>query len=162
MKIYIGADHAGFNMKEKLKVYLVDQGHEVEDKGAFSFDTNDDYPDFIHPVAEAVVQDGASKGIILGGSGFGEAMCANRVKGARALVFYGPMIAKGAVDAFGRQSNDPYEIIKLSRTHNDSNIISFGMRFITEDQVLEAVRVFLATPFSKEERHTRRIQKLDK
>lgn len=162
MKIYIGADHAGFNMKEKLKVYLIDQGHEVDDKGAFSFDQDDDYPDFVFPVAEAVAGEAESRGIVVGGSGFGESMCANRVKGIRSLVFYGPMAPKEAVDISGRESDDPYEIVRISRMHNDSNMLSLGMRFITEDQVLETIRIFLATPFSEDERHTRRIQKLDK
>ena len=96
MKIYIGTDHAGFELKNKLKDYLsnLGLGYEVIDKGAFSFDADDDYPDFIRPVAEAVASEEGSFGIILGGSGFGEAICANRVKGARAVVFYGPMLPK--------------------------------------------------------------------
>ena len=161
MKIYIGADHAGFELKEKLKEYVGGLGYEVEDKGAFSFDKEDDYPDFIKPVAEAVSIDKESKGIVIGGSGFGEAMSANRVKGARALVFYGPMLAKGAVDAEGRQSTDKYEIIKLSRMHNNANIISFGSRFITDEEAKEATRIFIETKFSGDERHLRRINKLD-
>ncbi len=161
MKIYIGGDHAGYEMKEKLKVYLTDQGHEVSDMGPFSLDEDDDYPDFVKPVAEAVVQDPERRGILVGGSGFGEAMCANRVSGARALVFYGPMLPTGAVDIKGRESQDPYEIVRLSRVHNNSNILSLGVRFIKEDEILEAVRIFLSTPFSMDERHLRRIKKLD-
>ena len=161
MKIFIGADHAGFEAKEKLKTYLSDMGHEVIDKGAFTFDKDDDYPDFIKPVAEGVAENTDNRGIIIGGSGFGEAICANRVSKARALVFYGPMLPKGAVDVSGRESHDPYEIIKLSRMHNDANIISFGMRFITDEEMKEAIRVFLETKFSGDERHIRRIKKLD-
>jgi ribose 5-phosphate isomerase B len=160
MKIYIGTDHAGYDTKEKLKVYLTDMGHEVVDKGAFEFDKDDDYPDFIRPVAEAVAGEDGSFGIIMGGSGFGEAMCANRVPGARSLVFYGPMLPKSAVDVSGTNSTDPYELIKLSRLHNDANIISFGIRFTTEDEIHEAIRIFLSTPFSGDERHIRRIKKL--
>jgi len=161
MKIFIGTDHAGFEAKEKLKFYLTDMGHEVVDKGPFEYDPNDDYPDFIRPVAEAVSLDRESRGIIMGGSGFGEAMCANRVKGARAMVFYGPMLPKSSVDVSGRESQDLYEIVKLSRMHNDANIISFGIRFISEDEMKEATRVFLHTDFSGEERHLRRIKKLN-
>ncbi len=97
MKIYIGSDHAGFEIKEKLKAYLgeLGLGYKVEDKGAFSYDTDDDYPDFIRPVAEAVAKDLNSRGIILGGSGQGEAMCANRVPGARAAVFYTEALPPG-------------------------------------------------------------------
>ena len=160
-KIYIGADHVGFEIKEKLMDYLINQGYEVADKGAFVFNKHDDYPDFIKPLAEAVAEDSKARGIIIGGSGFGEAICANRVKGSRALVFYGPMLPEIAVDIEGRKSNDPYEIIKLARLHNDANIISFGVRFITEEQMKEAIKVFLETKFSGDERHIRRIKKLD-
>ncbi len=161
MKIFIEADHVGFEIKEKLMDYLINQGYEVADKGAFVFNKDDDYPDFVRPVAEAVVSEEGSMGIIIGGSGFGEAICANRVRGSRALVFYGPMLPEIAVDVEGRKSDDPYEIIKLARLHNDANIISFGVRFITEEQMKEAVKVFLETKFSGDERHVRRIKKLD-
>ncbi|MBI5078254.1 MAG: RpiB/LacA/LacB family sugar-phosphate isomerase [Candidatus Yonathbacteria bacterium] len=146
MRIYIGTDHAGFELKESLIPFLRARGHEVEDIGAHKFDSLDDYPDFIRPVAENVARDPKSRGIILGGSGQGEAMCANRVPGARAAVYYG-----GTVD-----------IVVLSREHNDANILSLGARFIEEDEAKEVVRVWLETPFSGDERHERRIQKLDK
>lgn len=161
MKIFIGADHAGFNIKEKLKIFLNDQGHDVVDQGAFVLDPDDDFPDFVKAVAKSVSMENGSRGIIIGGSGFGEAMCANRMKGVRALVFYGPMIPKNAVDIEGRESLDPYETIKLSRMHNDSNILSLGARFITDDEAKEAVRVFLDTSFSNDERHIRRLKKLE-
>ncbi len=161
MKIYIGADHAGYDAKEKLKIFLGDQGYEVTDFGAFTFDPTDDFPDFIKAVAKSVAKENGSKGIVLGGSGFGEAMCANRVHGVRALVFYGPMMAKTAVDLEGRESTDPFETIKLSRMHNDSNVLSLGMRFMTDDQAKEAVMTFLNTPFSNSERHVRRLAKME-
>lgn len=163
MKIYIGTDHTGYEIKEKLKIYLNELGlsYEVIDKGAFKHDADDDYPDFIRPVAEAVASDEGSRGIILGGSGQGEAMCANRVRGARAVVFYGEAVAQGAVDVEGRKSSDPFEIIKLAREHNDANIISLGARFLSEDQAKFAVELFLKTKFSAEDRHIRRIKKLD-
>lgn len=143
MKIYLGADHAGFELKEKLKSYLTDLGHDVEDKGAFSFVSDDDYPDFVMPVAESVSSDKESLGVVLGGSGQGEAMVANRVKGVRAIEYYG-----GNLD-----------IIQLGREHNNANIISLGARFVSEAEAMNAVKIFLDTPFSNEERHVRRISK---
>ena len=131
----------------------------MEDKGAFKYDVNDDYPDFVKPVAEAVSKDKESRGIILGGSGQGEAMCANRVKGARAAVFYGEAIPKEPVDIKGERSIDSFEIIKLARIHNDANILSSGVRFLSEDQIKFAAELFLSTEFKGEERHSRRLNK---
>ena len=144
MKIYIGANHAGFEMKEVLKKYLADLKYEVEDKGAFKYQPEDDYPDFIFPVARAVAPDPESRGIIIGGSGQGEAITANRVKGARATVFYG----------------GNFEIVELSRKHNDANILSLGARFIDDELAKKAVKLWLETPFEGG-RHTRRIAKID-
>lgn len=146
MKIFIGTDHAGFELKEILVAFLREEGHMAEDMGAYTFEALDDYPDFIRPVAEAVAKEPDARGIILGGSGQGEAMCANRVKGVRAAVYYG----------------GPVDIAVLSREHNDANIISFGARFVEVDEAKEVVRVWLETAFSKEEKHSRRIAKLDK
>lgn len=164
MKIYIGSDHAGFELKEKLKDYLpkLELGYELEDMGAFELNNEDDYPDFITPVAKAVAEgpEGEDRmGIVLGGSGQGEAMVANRTKGIRACVFYGQEIAEGVVNREGIQSADTFEIVKLARAHNNANIISLGARFITEDEAKFAVELFLSTPFSGEERHIRRINK---
>ncbi len=145
MKVFIGTDHAGFELKEKLVEFLGELGHEVDDMGAHSYEALDDYPDFIRPVAEAVARDREARGIIIGGSGQGEAMCANRVKGARAAVYYG----------------GPFDIAVLSREHNDANILSLGARFVDEDEAKEVVRVWLETPFGGEEKHARRIAKLD-
>lgn len=147
-KIFIGTDHAGFGLKESLKAFLGTLGYNVEDKGTFSEEPCD-YPDFIYPVARAVAQDRQSKGIILGGSGQGEAMAANRVKGIRATVCYGG--SKSAIT----------DIVRLSRQHNDANILSFGARFITEKDARMAVKLWLETPFPGEERHKRRIAKID-
>lgn len=145
MKIYLGADHAGFEVKGKLVPFLKDAGYEVVDLGPFTFEALDDYPDYIRPVAEAVASEVGSRGIIIGGSGQGEAMCANRVPGARAAVYYG-----GAVD-----------IVVLSREHNDANILSLGARFIEESEAQDVVKLWLDTPFSEDERHLRRINKID-
>ncbi len=156
MKIFIGTDHAGYELKEALKVYLSGLGHEVEDMGALHYVETDDYPDFIKPVAEGVAKDKSSFGIILGGSGQGEAMCANRIKGVRAAVFYGQELP----DA-GHRKSDSFEIVKLAREHNDANILSLGARFISIDEAKFACELFLSSPFSGDERHVRRIKKLD-
>jgi ribose 5-phosphate isomerase B len=163
MKIYIGSDHAGYNLKEKLKNYLpeLDLGYEVVDKGAFELNPNDDYPDFIKDVALSVSNDNGSLGIVLGGSGNGEAMCANKIKGIRAIVFYGQKLPIYQIDVKGSESNDPFEIVKLGKVHNDANILSLGVRFITEDEAKFAVLLFLKTKFENEDRHLRRIKKID-
>ncbi|MBU0612123.1 RpiB/LacA/LacB family sugar-phosphate isomerase [Patescibacteria group bacterium] len=157
MKIYIGSDHAGYELKEKLALYFKELGlgYEVEDLGAFNYIEDDDYPDFIKPVAEAVAKDKGSFGIILGGSGQGEAMCANRIKGVRAAVFYGQeeMKEKNSKDS------ETFGIIKLAREHNDANILSIGARFVTEDEAKFACELFLSTKFSGGEKHIRRINK---
>jgi len=160
MKVYISSDHTGYEIKEKLKIYIIELGHNVEDKGAFAYDAGDDYPDFVKPMAEAVAKDLESLGVIIGGSGQGEAMCANRVPGARAAVFYGEAIAEGAIDIQGQKSNDPFEIVKLARVHNNANILSLSARFLSEDEIKFATELFIATPFAGEERHVRRINKL--
>jgi ribose 5-phosphate isomerase B len=160
MKIYIGADHTGFELKQKLITYFTELGHEMVDKGSFEYNADDDYPDFIRPVAEAVSADAQSFGIIMGGSGQGEAMCANRVPGVRAVVFYSEAVPLEAVDIKGGKNVDPYEIIKLARQHNDANILSFGVHFLSIDQMKFAIELFLATKFENEDRHIRRIQKL--
>jgi ribose 5-phosphate isomerase B len=147
--IHIGSDHAGFDLKEELIRFLEQKHYEVVDHGAYELDPEDDYPDFILPVAVAVAEDPASRGIILGGSGQGEAIVANRVQGIRAAVFYGEPIASDE------------SIIELSRFHNDANMLSLGARFLNDEEALEAVELWLDTAFSEEERHARRIQKID-
>ena len=144
MKIHLATDHAGLELKEKVKLYLYDLSYEVIDHGAYEYDALDDYPDFIFPCANAVSNNPESKGIILGGSGQGEAMAANRVKGVRAAVFY----------------NGPDEIIKLSRQHNNANILSIGARFVSKQKSEEIINLWLSTDFEKG-RHQKRIDKLD-
>ena len=144
MKIHLATDHAGLELKEKVKLYLLNLDYEVIDHGAYEYDALDDYPDFIFPCANAVSNDPESKGIILGGSGQGEAMAANRVKGVRAAVFY----------------NGPDEIIKLSRQHNNANILSLGARFMSEEEMYKTIEVWLSSDFESG-RHQRRIEKLD-
>ena len=144
MKIHIATDHAGLDLKNIIRDYLISKGHEVTDHGAHEYDVLDDYPDYIFPCAKAVASDLESRGIILGGSGQGEAMAANRFKGVRAAVFY----------------NGPVEIVKLSREHNNANILSLGARFMTEDEIYAVIQMWLDEPFGGG-RHQRRIDKLD-
>ena len=144
MKIHIATDHAGLDLKNIIRDYLISKGHEITDHGAHEYDALDDYPDYIFPCAKAVASDLESRGIILGGSGQGEAMAANRVKGVRAAVFY----------------NGPVEIVKLSREHNNANILSLGARFMTEDEIYGVIEMWLDEPFGGG-RHKRRIDKLD-
>lgn len=151
-KIYIGTDHAGFVMKEKLVPFIKGLGYEVVDCGAYRYDDLDDYPDFIHPVAKAVSMDQKNvHGIILGGSGQGEAMVANRFPNVRAMVFYGA----------GGIFKSEKAMIELCRKHNDSNILSLGARMISLRLAKKAVKHWLSIPFSNGERHIRRIKKIE-
>lgn len=161
MKIAITTDHAGFEALQELKSYLASLGHETVDFGPTSSNKDDDYPDFMFPAAKAVASGDCERGIILGGSGQGEAIAANRIKGIRCALFYGTAIAKTAVDAEGNTSEDPYEIVKLSRQHNDSNMLSLSGRFLSLDEMKQAIKTWLDTPFTGLERHIRRIKKLD-
>lgn len=144
MKIHLASDHAGFEIKSELNTFLQERGYEVVDHGAYTYDEVDDYPDLVRKAAlNATSLD--DRAIILGGSGQGEAIVANRIKGVRATVYYG----------------GPIEIIKLSREHNDANVLSLGARFLDSQTAKEAVTTWLETPFSGEERHLRRINKID-
>lgn len=159
MKIYLATDHAGYQLKEKIKVFLLKENYDVKDFGAFTFNKNDDYPDFISKAAEAISRNPQDRAIILGGSGQGEAILANKYPNVRAVIFYGPCTPKEAVDAQGRKSNDPFEIIRLTREHNDANILSLAARLLTVTQSLEAVSLWLNTSFSGNPRYLRRIEK---
>ena len=161
MKIAITTDHAGFEALKELKTYLESLGHECIDYGPTVFDAEDDYPEFMFPAARAVAAGESERGVIMGGSGQGEAMAANRIAGVRAALFYGPVTAKAAVDADGTVSDDPYEMVKLSRQHNDANVLSLSGRFLTLDEMKTALKLWLETPFRGAERHARRIRKLD-
>lgn len=144
--IYLATDHAGLELKDKIKEFLKGEGHEVEDFGAYSKDPEDDYPDFISKAAEAVSKNPDNKAIILGGSGQGEAIVANKFSNVRAVVYYGKV----------------EEMPNLARQHNDANILSLGARFLTDDEAMAAVKLFLETDFTNEERHLRRIEKIKK
>jgi len=146
MIIYLGSDHAGFELKEKLEIYLKESGYEVADNGPYEKNPDDDYPDYITTVALKVSLNPKDVlGIILGGSGQGEAMMANRFPHVRAMVYYG-----GAL-----------QMIKVAREHNDANVLSLGARFISDEEAKSAVKLWIETPFSSEERHIRRIKKIE-
>ena len=141
MKIGIGSDHAGFEYKERIKLLLREMGHDVRDFGTNGTEPVD-YPDFIRPVAEAVAKGDVERGIVLGGSGNGEAMVANRVRGVRCALCWN------------------LETARLGREHNDANVLSIGQRMIPLDLALEIVRIWLATPFAGG-RHLERIREID-
>jgi len=141
MKIAIGSDHAGFRYKEEIKRWLSEHGHEVHDFGTHS-EESVDYPLFIRPAAEAVASGTCERAIVLGGSGNGEAMMANRLKGVRCALCWNA------------------ETARLSRQHNDANALSIGERMISLETALEIVRIWIETPFEGG-RHVRRIQMLD-
>lgn len=143
--IYIASDHAGVELKQKLIDHLKKAGNEVEDCGAHQMDPEDDYPDFIYPCAVKVSENPGSMGIVIGGSGQGEAIMANKVKGIRAAVYYGAH----------------EEIVTLSRQHNNSNVLSLGARFLSVEQAERAVDLWIATGFDGG-RHQRRIEKISK
>lgn len=161
MKIALAADHAGFTQSAQLKDYLTSLGYECIDFGPTRLAPKDDYPDFVRLAAKAVASGQCDKGIVIGGDGQGEAMVANRVKGVRCAVYYGPVAPRGIVDISGRVSHDPYEIIRLSRLHNNANMLSFGCRFVSLVDMKNAAKLFLETGFSDEARHSRRIAKID-
>lgn len=154
MRVIFASDHAGFVLKETLVSFVRELGYDVEDVGAHEFSVEDDYPDFVAVAARKVSEDPEnSKAIVLGGSGQGEAMVANRFKRVRAIVFTGQCRPPD-----GRLI--PKEII-IAREHNDANVLSLGARFLSDDEAKMAVKEWLETPFSHEERHARRIQKIE-
>ncbi len=161
MKIALTTDHTGFEQLKQLKAFLEAAGHTCRDFGPTELNTEDDYPELIKPAALAVARGDCDMGIIMGGSGEGEAMAANRIKGVRCTVFYGPARALSTVDAEGREPQDDMEIIRLSRQHNNANMLSLAARFLSLEDMQKAVTLWLATPFEGIERHARRSQQLD-
>ncbi|MDE2188098.1 MAG: RpiB/LacA/LacB family sugar-phosphate isomerase [Patescibacteria group bacterium] len=146
MKIVVASDHAGFERKGEILSYLIGEGFDVEDLGAHILEPDDDYPKYMVPAAMRVLNDPENtRAIIFGMSGQGEAMVANRFPGVRATVWYG-----GSLD-----------IVRLSREHNDANVLSIGAHFVTKDEMIAAVKLWISTPFSGEERHARRIEEID-
>jgi ribose 5-phosphate isomerase B len=142
MRVHLGSDHAGFELKGRLVERLVELGHEPIDHGPKEYDAVDDYPPFVLRAAEGVAQDPGSMGIVIGGSGNGEAIAANKVKGIRCALAHSEVTAR------------------LGREHNDANVVSVGARMHDEATAIRLVEAFLETPYSGEERHTRRIEML--
>ncbi len=142
--VYLGTDHGGYELKEKIKTFLTENKIEFDDLGAYSFNPEDDYPDFIIPVARKVTEDPHSLGIVIGRSGNGEAIAANKVQGIRAALCLNQEMAKKA------------------KEHNNANILSLGADYMSVDEVKQTVKIFIDTPFSNEERHIRRIEKIKK
>ena len=142
MKIYIGADHRGFNLKETLKPWLVNLGHEVIDCGNSIYDKEDDFPDYAFAVSDKVAAELDSRGLVICGSGAGVAIAANKVKGIRCAT------ALLTAD------------VRFNRTHDDINVLAVSADFTSEDQAKELVAAFLATAFSGEARHVRRLKKI--
>jgi ribose 5-phosphate isomerase B len=139
MRVHIGGDHAAYELLGELVTFLEAEGHEVTNHGPHGYDAEDDYPVFVLRAAEAVAADPESFGVVLGGSGNGEQMAANKVKGIRAALCYNP------------------ELAQLAREHNNAQVISIGARMNSVGEAREMVRTFLSTPFSQVERHERRV-----
>lgn len=144
MRLHIGSDHAGLELKNELLSHLVNNGHDVTDHGPYEYDALDDYPDFCIPAAQAVAKDASSLGIVIGGSGNGEQIAANKVRGIRAVLAWS------------------IETAKLGKEHNNANVVSVGGRMHSIEECKAIVDAFIATPFSKDERHIRRINKIAK
>lgn len=144
--IYLASDHRGYEVKEKLKLWLAEWDYEFEDLGPFEYDPEDDYPDFVYRVGEKVSADpDNSCGIVMGKSGQGEAIVANKYKRVRAALYYGKFP----------------EALRLSKEHNHANVLSLAVTFMTEDETKEAVKLWLTTPFTFEERHIRRLKEIE-
>ena len=142
MRVYLGSDHAGYELKMHLVNYLIKQGHDVVDVGPHVYDAEDDYPPFCLHTGAKVVADEGSLGIVIGGSGNGEQIAANKIEGVRSALAW------------------RVEIAQLARQHNDANVIAIGAREHTLDEATAFVEAFLATPFSGDPRHARRITQL--
>ena len=160
MKVYFAADHAGFELKNQLVAFIRELGHEVEDCGALALDRDDDYPAIVAGAVRKLSADAAaakdSRAIVIGASGQGEAIVANRFRGVRCALYYGA--PKGEqTDMSGKQ----LDMHASTREHNNANALSLGARFLTVDEAKDAVRKWLMQGFSREERHTRRIEKID-
>jgi ribose 5-phosphate isomerase B len=160
MKIYFGADHAGFELKRDLIAHVQSLGYEAEDCGALTLDPQDDYPSFIAAAARKLSLDAQagsdSRAIVIGASGQGEAIVANRFKSVRCALYYGAG-GRRQVDLSGKELN----MLASTREHNDANTLSLGARFLSTDEAKDVVGEWLKTPFSGEERHLRRIKQID-
>jgi len=143
-KLYISGDHAGYKLKEKLKPWLEKKGFEVVDFGPLKYNKKDDYPDFVIPMAKAIVKD-KTRGIVIAGSGEGEAIAVNKLKGIRAGIYHGKNLS----------------IVKVNREHNDANVLCMGARFVSFEEMKKAIDIFLKTKFDGG-RHAKRLKKVEK
>ncbi len=165
MKVYFAADHAGFDLKNALVAYLkeisrADISYEPQDCGAMELDKGDDYPDFVARAAKSLAEDAAtgieSRAVVIGASGQGEAMAANRFPGVRCALYYcAPTVSQKDM------SGNELDMLASSRAHNNANALSLGARFLTEAEAKEALKAWLSAPWSGDERHVRRVKKLD-
>lgn len=144
MRIYLGSDHAGLALKDELQTYLKENGYDVLDLGAFNAEPPTDYPDIAHEVAEKVRENNGGRGILICGTGIGMCMAANKIHGVR-----------GA-------NCESTQTVEMSRRHNDANVLCLGARILSSDTARSLVDVFLKTPFENEERHVRRVEKIEK
>lgn len=142
MRVHLGCDHAGYELKQMVARHLRNSGHDVVDHGAFTYDAEDDYPSFCFEAAEAVVEEPGTLGIVFGGSGNGEQIAANKVTGVRCALAWS------------------VETAKLAREHNNANVIGIGSRMHSAEEAFEIISAYLDTPFSEGERHQRRIDQL--
>lgn len=161
MTIALATDHAGYEQLKDLQLYLESVGHQCQNFGPKSLRPDDDYSDYILPAAKAVAAGQCERGIIMGGDGEGEAMAANRIQGVRCALFYGPAVPNRPIEATQRASQDPYEILRLTRRHNDANMLSLAAWFLSLEDMKQVIKLWLETPFSGDERHQRRINKID-
>ncbi len=142
--VYLGSDHAGFTLKQSVQAHLQKGGYKVVDLGVFAAEPPADYPDIAHEVAEKVRENHGGRGILICGTGIGMCMAANKLPGVRAAVC------------------ESTQTVEMSRRHNDANILCLGGRVLKPEMALDMIDVFMKTPFENEERHTRRVQKIDK
>ena len=145
-KVYIAGDHAGFVLKNKIGAWLEKGGYSVEDLGPFEYKKDDDYPDYAIPLAKKVAKDKGSFGLVIAGSGIGECIVSNKVKGIRAVLFYGKS----------------KKVLEISRKHDDANVLCFGAWFVNEKDAKKAVNLWLGTRFSGALRHKRRLRKVER
>tara|TARA_Y100000310_G_C20468502_1_gene708827 strand:- start:406 stop:873 length:468 start_codon:yes stop_codon:yes gene_type:complete len=146
-KIYLSGDHAGFNLKKKVLSYLEKRGYSIEDFGPNKYNSKDDYPDFVVPMAKKVAKDKNSRGIVIAGSGIGEVIASNKIKGIRSVLFHGKANKK---------------FLETSRIHDNTNVLCLGSRFVNEGESKKGINIWLKTEFKGEIRHKRRLKKIER
>lgn len=161
MKIFLASDHTGYNVKEKVKHYLQDKAYDIVDCGAYTLDPQDDYPQFMHKAAQGVSENPIEyRGVLFGGSGQGEAMVANKSTGVRCALIYSLATPQQAINSEGEKTDEPLTVVRLTREHNGANMLSLGVRFLSEDDILRIVLYWLQLSDPTNERHLRRIKQI--